>query len=97
MCDFLEAVMIICFGLSWPINIFKAWNARTAKGISILFYFCIWVGYVAGIASKILAAVAGTYSYNYVFFFYILNLAMVTGGILVWFRNRSFDRSMAQN
>lgn len=27
----LEMLMVVCFGISWPINISKAWNARTAK------------------------------------------------------------------
>ena len=46
MTDLLEAVMIICFGISWPLNIVKAWKARTAKGTSVLFYVCIFVGYI---------------------------------------------------
>ena len=50
MTDLLEAVMIICFGISWPLNIVKAWKARTAKGTSVLFYLFIFMGYIAGIA-----------------------------------------------
>lgn len=94
MRDFLEAVMIVCFGISWPINIAKAWKARTAKGTSVLFYSFIWIGYAAGITNKILGASVGAYQYNYVFFFYILNITMVTVGILVWFRNHRLDRDM---
>ena len=30
--DLMEAVMILCFGLSWPISIRKSWVSRTAKG-----------------------------------------------------------------
>ena len=28
----LEALMILCFGLSWPLSIYKSWTSRTAKG-----------------------------------------------------------------
>ena len=27
----LEALMILCFGLSWPLSIYKSWTSRTAK------------------------------------------------------------------
>ena len=29
--DLLETLMILCFGLSWPISIRKSWISRTAK------------------------------------------------------------------
>ena len=35
--DLLEALMILCFGLSWPISIRKSWISRTAKGKSLFF------------------------------------------------------------
>ena len=42
----MEMMMVVCFGISWPLNIVKAWNARTAKGTSLLFYSFLWIGYV---------------------------------------------------
>ena len=39
MADFFELLMIVCFGVSWPLNIYKAWKARTTKGSSVPFYF----------------------------------------------------------
>ena len=35
----LEALMILCFGLSWPLSIYKSWTSRTAKGKSLYFGF----------------------------------------------------------
>ena len=35
ICNLLEALMILCFGLSWPISIRKSWISRTAKGKSL--------------------------------------------------------------
>ena len=37
MADIFELLMIVCFGVSWPINIYKAWKARTTKGSSVQF------------------------------------------------------------
>ena len=92
MSDIFELLMIVCFGVSWPLNIIKAWRARTAKGSSVQFYFLILVGYLFGIASKVIKLRAGVSTPGYVWFFYILNSVIVTTGILVWFRNRRLDR-----
>ena len=98
MGNVFESLMLICFGLSWPLNITKAWKARTAKGISLPFYFFIWSGYAFGIASKIVTAVTGHIRIVevcpfYVLFFYILNIVMVSAGICIFFRNRRIERS----
>ena len=48
MSEFLEALMVIAFGISWPMNIVKSVRARTAKGKSFLFLiFSISVSYSA--------------------------------------------------
>ncbi len=91
MDDIFELVMIVCFGFSWPLNIIKAWKARTAKGSSVQFYFLILVGYLFGIASKVIKLTNGVNTPGYVWFFYILNSVIVTLGIAVWFRNRALD------
>jgi len=88
MSEFLEALMVIAFGISWPMNIVKSVRARTAKGKSFLFLIFIWAGYVAGIASKLISG-----NITYVFFFYVLNLLMVSADILLYFRNRRLDKA----
>ncbi len=92
MDNLLEVFMVICFGVSWPVNIARAWRARSTKGSSLLFYCLIWVGYLFGIASKVLKAQAGVPTPFYVWFFYVLNLMMISVGIAVYFRNRRLDR-----
>ena len=52
MSDLLEALMIVCFGLSWPVSIYKSYTSRTAKGKSLFFEVFIWIGYVFGIGRK---------------------------------------------
>ena len=90
MAQILEALMIICFGLSWPTNILKSYRARTARGKSLLFLVFVFVGYWFGIAAKIY-----TKTVNYVCLFYIVNSAMVLIDILLYFRNNALDRRTA--
>lgn len=87
MTDMLEAVMLICFGLSWPINLLKNYRARTAKSMSLEFILLIITGYVAGIAAKIYS-----HNVNYVLAVYFVNLLIVCGNLVVYFINRRYDR-----
>lgn len=88
----LEMVMMICFGASWPLNIYKLWRAKTIKGSSVVFYCLIVLGYIAGIISKVIQVAQGDTFPWYIWFFYILNASMVSTGVVIWFRNRQFDR-----
>lgn len=92
MSNILEAAMIVCFGISWPINISKLLKSRTAKGTSILFYFLIDIGYVAGIAAKFIKLSEGIQTPWYVWFFYFLNFFMVLAGIIIYYRNKKLDK-----
>ena len=92
MDDILELVMVVCFGLSWPLNIYKAWKARTAKGFSVAFYYFIVLGYLCGIAAKVVKLSRGIATPGYIWFFYILNALMVCAGIALYYRNRRIDR-----
>lgn len=86
MADVLEAVMLICFGLSWPLNAWKAYRARTAAGTSWQFILLITAGYVAGIAAKF---VSGTL--NWVLVVYFLNMVAIAANWAVYFRNKGLD------
>ncbi|MBQ1505749.1 MAG: hypothetical protein IIZ48_03170 [Erysipelotrichales bacterium] len=84
----LETVMIICFGISWPLSIRKMWTSRTTGGKSILFSCFILIGYFCGIGAKILSK-----NYNLAFIFYIINACMVTVDILLWIRNYRYEKA----
>ena len=84
----LEATMLVCFGLSWPINTMKAYKARSAKNMSLPFILLIIFGYVAGISAKLLMNQT-----NYVLVVYFVNLAVVTLNLAVYFRNKKLDES----
>ena len=86
-----ETVMLVCFGFSWPLNVIKAYKAKTAKGTSLPFILLIIAGYIAGISAKL-----STGQINYVLIAYILNLAIVSLNVVVYFRNVSLDKKRLQ-
>ena len=86
MSSILEAIMLICFGLSWPINTMKAYKARSAKNMSLPFILMIIFGYIAGISAKLLMNQT-----NYVLVVYFINLVVVSLNLLVYFRNKKLD------
>ena len=88
--EILEAGMVICFGISWPLSIIKSFKARTAKGKSLLFLMFIFIGYVSGIAWKMIAFANGA-GISYPTIFYFINLIMVGTDIVLYFRNRALD------
>ncbi len=94
MSEILEIIMIICFGVSWPLNVFKSYKAKTAKGKSLPFICLILFGYIAGIASKFIneAYMASIGEKWYVLFFYFLNFAMVGLDLVVYIRNYRLDK-----
>ena len=98
MSELLEITMLLCFGASWPMNVIKSWRARTAKGKSLAFLCLIEIGYVAGVASKLLnpAYMASFSEKWYVLFFYILNFTMVGADLCLYFRNRRLDREKGE-
>ena len=87
MGSILETAMLVCFGFSWPLNVMKAYKAKTAKGTSLPFILLIVAGYVAGITAKVI-----TDQINYVLIAYIVNLAIVSLNIVIYFRNVSLDK-----
>ena len=87
MADFLEALMLLCFGLSWPVSLIKNIRSGTAKGMSLMFTVLIIIGYIAGISAKIY-----TGNINYVLLVYIWNIVLVVGNLIVYFVKRNKDR-----
>lgn len=97
MAEILEIIMIVSFGVSWPMNVIKSYKARTTKGKSLAFVLLILFGYVAGITSKL---VNETYMSDigrkwYVLFFYVLNFVMVSVDLCLYVRNYRLDKQRA--
>ena len=87
MASIFETIMLICFAVSWPFNIAKAWKSRTAKGISPIFLSCVIFGYLMGIAAKVVSG-----NINYVLIVYVLNTLIVAANLAVYFRNLALDK-----
>ena len=87
MVTVFESIMLICFGLSWPISVYKSYTSGSTKGKSVLFTFAIIVGYIAGIIGKIIGN-----NINYVLALYLVNLAFVLVDLGLYFRNKKRER-----
>jgi hypothetical protein len=75
-----EIIMLICFGVSWPISIIKAIRTKVVAGKSPLFMSIVILGYASGIVHKII------FSIDWVILLYILNLLLVALDLLIYFR-----------
>ena len=88
MSEVLEIMMVVSFGLSWPMNVMKSYRSRSTKGKSLWFLILIFFGYICGIISKLTVA-----SYKwYVLFFYVLNLIMVGMDLFLYWRNKHLEK-----
>lgn len=87
----LEAIMLVCFGLSWPMNAYKAYKARTAKGTSWQFLTLICAGYVCGVFAKLCSG-----SITWVLAVYLINLLLLAVNWAVYFRNKKIDREQIE-
>ena len=76
----LEAIMLVCFGVSWPLSIYRTYRVKNPVGKSIAFLWLIIIGYLAGILNKIFGRM------DWVVYLYALNAAMVaTDLVLVYY------------
>ncbi len=91
MSPILETIMLICFGISWPLNLVKAYKARTAKGTSLASILLIITGYLASIAAKLTGG-----DLNYVLAAYLFNVVAVALNLTVYCRNVALDKKRAK-
>lgn len=84
--EILEMVMMVCFGISWPLSVYKSYKAKCTAGKSFIFLFAIWIGYIAGICGKLMM-----HNITPAFYFYILNITIVSADIALYFRNKRFE------
>ena len=53
-----EALMLICFGASWPFAILKTYRSKRVEGKSLAFLVLVILGYCAGMTAKFFRASA---------------------------------------
>ena len=78
-----ESLMMACFGVSWPISVYKSIVSKSVKGKSLFFVIAIWLGYVAGIVGKFVSG-----KMSYVLVLYIINFIMVSADLVLYFINK---------
>ncbi len=75
-----EMIMLICFGVGWPVSIIKSLRTKQVIGKSPLFMIVILFGYISGILHKIV------YSTDGVIILYILNLIFVSFDLYLYYK-----------
>ncbi len=78
-----EAIMLICFGASWPFAVAKTYKTKSVKGKSRLFLVLIILGYIAGMINKLLN------SPDIVFWLYVINLLLVSTDFVLCLRYKN--------
>jgi len=66
-----EAIMLICFGISWPFSIAKSVRTKVVSGKSPAIMAILCIGYTSGIIHKLL------FAFDWITALYAVNLVMV--------------------
>ena len=74
-----EVVMLVCFGVSWPVSIAKSLRTKTVTGKSPLFMAIVCLGYVSGVLHKAL------FSFDWVIVLYAVNMVLVAVDLSLYF------------
>ena len=84
-----EFIMLACFGLSWPISVYKSIKSKSTQGKSVVFIIAIIIGYISGIIGKIIND-----QLTYVLFIYCFNLIVVFVDLVLFFINRKREKEV---
>ena len=86
-----EFIMLACFGLSWPISVYKSIKSKSTQGKSIVFIIAIIIGYISGIIGKIV-----NHKLTYVLIIYCFNLIVVSVDLALFFINRKNEKKILE-
>ena len=78
--EIFECLMILSFGVSWPIAILRTYRVKRVEGKSPLFMCIVLVGYACGIAAHL---AEGTKLW--LCWIYLTNMALVTTDLMLYF------------
>ena len=84
-----EFIMLVCFGLSWPISVYKSIKSKSTQGKSVVFIVAIIIGYISGIIGKIIND-----QLTYVLIIYCFNLIVVSVDLVLFFINRKREKEV---
>lgn len=82
-----EGFMLICFGASWPVAVWKTIRTKNVDSLSAVFLWLLFAGYVAGALSKLAAAWTGG-PVSPVIVLYLSNLLLVGVETVLYYRYR---------
>lgn len=77
-----EITMLVCFGLAWPVSVYKSIKSKSTKGKSFIFLLVVFIGYIAGTLHKIF------YNFDLVIILYIINGIMVLLDMILFLINK---------
>jgi hypothetical protein len=77
--SYFEMMMLVCFGISWPLSIQRSIQTKVVRGKSVGFMSVVAVGYVFGILHKYY------HMRDWVMILYIFNLLLVLTDIYLYF------------
>lgn len=86
-----EILMLVCFGVSWPLSIAKALRTRQVSGKSPAFMVVVCLGYLSGIMHKIY------FDLDWVVSLYALNFLMVAVDLSLYLRFSRRSLEVAAN
>ncbi|MBQ3111165.1 MAG: hypothetical protein IJC69_08515 [Clostridia bacterium] len=89
MVQIFECIMLLCFGISWPVSVYKSYTSRSTQGKSLVFMSAILIGYIAGITGKVISG-----NINYVLAVYIFNFVVVSVDFCLFFINRKHESAL---
>lgn len=75
-----EAMMLVCFGVSWPISIAKSLRTKVVSGKSPFFMGIVCFGYMSGVVHKAI------YSLDWIIILYVLNMIFVAFDLFLYFK-----------
>ncbi len=75
-----EIMMLVCFGVSWPLSIAKAVRTKVVAGKSPLFMTIVCFGYLSGIVHKVV------HDLDPVVALYALNMLLVALDLTLYYR-----------
>lgn len=94
----LEATMLVCFGVAWPLNLLLMLRYRRPEGKSMCFTSIIACGYVCGATAKVRLHLDTGVPLQSVFWLYVLNAVSVAANAAaqIYFRQPEGGRVLPQ-
>ncbi|MCK5114146.1 MAG: hypothetical protein KAR11_05215 [Phycisphaerae bacterium] len=84
--ELFETIMLLCFGLCWPVSIFKALRTKMVHGKSVGFMCLVIVGYFSGATSKIVKFACGSDPLEFTIWLYFFNATLVLVDLILYLK-----------